>query len=178
MKLRLIPVVVLAVAAPAAGQQHQMQHEMQHEGDHVVAAIRSIFTGVKTNLMRAAEAMPEENYAFAPTPEVRTFGKLIGHVANANYSYCAGALGEASPNKANIEEAVTDKAGLVKALQESFTYCDRAFAIDDMQAMQMNGQRMRLWNLVQNTSHDNEHYGNVVTYMRLKGLTPPSSMGR
>lgn len=141
MKLRYIPALALAVATPAAGQQD----EMQHEGDHVVAAVRSVYDGVKRNLVRAADLVPEADYGFAPTPEVRTFGQLLGHVANSHYSYCAAALGEASPNEADIEKTVTDKAGLVRALQESFAYCDRAYAINDGQAMQMNGQRMRLW---------------------------------
>jgi uncharacterized damage-inducible protein DinB len=173
MKVRIIPVLALAIATPAAAQQH-----MEHEGDHVVAAIRSVYSGVKTNLTRSAQQVPEADYGFKPTPDVRSFGQLIAHVANANYSYCAGALDEQNPNKVNIEETVTSKTGLVKALQESFAFCDRAYAIDDMAAMAMNGQRMRAWFLVQNAAHDNEHYGNIVTYLRLKGMVPPSSAGR
>ncbi len=178
--IRYAPIALLALAAPLAAQQHQMQHG-EHQMDHgLVTAVRSIYDGVKNNVVRAAEAMPEEHYAFRPTPEVRSFGQLLGHIANANYNYCAIALGESNPNSVNIEETATTRTALIEALKASFTYCDRAYAIPDMKAMEMatimRAERPRMWALVQNASHDNEHYGNIVTYMRMKGLTPPSSM--
>ena len=144
---------------------------------------RPAYEAAKGFIVRAAEQVPEATYAFKATADVRTFGQLLGHVANANYMICAVALGEQSPNRENIEQARTTKAALVEALKASFTYCDRAYAMPDAQliAQQANlfGQQMsRLGVLAFNAAHDYEHYGNIVTYMRLNGMTPPSSAGR
>jgi uncharacterized damage-inducible protein DinB len=155
-----------------------MNHAAHHE-DPMVASARAIYETVRGYLNRAAEQMPAEEYAFKPTPDVRSFGQLIAHVANANYNYCSVALGVQNPNTVNIEETVTDKAGLVKALGESFAHCDAAYRIDGTKAHEMarmmGAERPRFHALIQNAAHDFEHYGNVVTYMRLKGIIPPSS---
>jgi len=177
MKFRMVPVLAVFMAVPASAQQHEMQHA-EHTGDHMVAAVRSVYEGVRNNLIAAAEQMPESEFAFAPAEGVRNFGQLIGHVANSAFSYCSVALGVENPNSANFEE-ITSKAGLVEAVKSGFAHCDKAYQINDMQAMEMTEgrmPRMKLWYLVQNTSHSNEHYGNIVTYMRAKGHTPPSSM--
>ncbi len=163
---------LIPVAAPA--QEMHMAH-----GNGGLDAVRPVYDMAKGWLTRAAEQMPEENYSFKPTPEVRSFGQLIGHVANAQYLMCSAIKGEANPSKADFEKT-TGKAALVQALKDSFTYCDAAYQIPEMKAMEevtlfegMKGSR--LWALMFNAAHDNEHYGNVVTYMRLKGLVPPSS---
>jgi uncharacterized damage-inducible protein DinB len=109
---------------------------------------------------------------------VRSFGELVGHIANAGYMFCATAKGEESPSKQDIEK-LTSKAELVAALNASFTYCDAAYEITGMNALEpvkLFGQdHTRLSTLEFNMGHDFEHYGNMVTYMRIKGLTPPSS---
>lgn len=166
MRRILVPVLALVLASPAAAQ------------DASVAGVRNVYDNVKRFVTAAAEAMPEEHYAFAPTPEVRTFGQLVGHVANANYLFCAPVLGEESQGRANAEE-LTAKAQLVAAVRESFAYCDRAYAISGAQGaepLQFFGQpHTKLSVLAFNMGHDYEHYGNMVTYMRMKGLVPPSS---
>jgi uncharacterized damage-inducible protein DinB len=176
MKVRFVPVLAaLAVAAPLAAQQHQ--HGAQG-GDHMAAMVRPHHEGVKGYVIRSAEQMPEENYAFKPTPEVRSFGQLIGHIANANYMICSMASGEANPSRANLEQT-TAKAALVQALKESFAFCDRAYQTSDAKLMEkvdiFGQQQDRLYALIMNVGHVNEHYGNLVTYLRLKGLVPPSS---
>ena len=131
-------------------------------------------------VIRAAEKMPEENYSFKPTPEVRSFGQLVGHVADANYMFCSVALGEPNPAK-NIEKTKTSKADLVAAMKDAVAYCNKAF--DGMtdakgsQIVQIFGsmKAAKLTVLSLNTAHTDEHYGNMVTYMRLKGLVPPTS---
>jgi uncharacterized damage-inducible protein DinB len=179
MKAVIAALAGIVAAAPVAAQQAQQQH-MQHGGDHMVANVRPLYETVRGYLVRAAEQMPEANYSFKPTPEVRSFGQLIGHVANANYMFCNTALGGENPNKTDFEKT-TQKAALVAGLKESFTYCDRAYQITDMQAMEnvqvFGTQRTKMFVLNLNYGHDFEHYGNVVTYMRLKGLVPPSSAG-
>src|SRR5258708_18950684 len=137
---------------------------------------------VKTNIIRAAEKMPEENYSFKPTPDVRSFGQLIGHVANAQYLFCSAVKGE-KPNAPDAEKSLTSKADLVAALKAAFGYCDAAYeGLTDAKAMEnvklFGRDRSRLSVLNFNTAHNNEHYGNIVTYMRLKGLIPPSSEPR
>ena len=144
--------------------------------------VRTMWDGVKNNIIRAAEKMPEENYAFKPVPEVRSFGQLIGHIADAQYMIC----GAAKPEKrspAGIEKAKTSKADLVGALKESVSYCDAVYsATTDESAAEkvtmFGRERSRLGALAMNVSHSNEHYGNLVTYMRMKGLVPPSSEPR
>jgi uncharacterized damage-inducible protein DinB len=129
-------------------------------------------------LMRSAEQMSEANYSFKPTPQVRSFGQIIGHLADAHYMFCSTAKGEANPSKAELEKT-TGKVALIQALKDSYAYCDGAYQLDDAKAMEevsfegMKGSR--LWALAFNMAHDNEHYGNIVTYFRIKGMVPPSS---
>lgn len=144
-------------------------------------ASKAIYTGVKNNIVRAAEKMPEEHYSFKPVPEVRSFGQLLGHIADAQNSYCSSVLGEKNPSL-GIEKSKTAKADLSQALKASFDICDKAHdAQTDASAAQpveSRGGRPKLIVLDSNTSHINEHYGNIVTYMRIKGLVPPSSEPR
>ncbi len=146
-----------------------------------MASVRPLYDNVKDWLIRSAEQVPEEHYSFRPTPEVRSFGELIGHVANANYLFCAGATGEDNPNTTDYEKT-TSKAELVAGVKASFEYCDSAFQMSDSKALEQVtffGQAgSRLWVLMFDVAHDMEHYGNVVTYMRLKGMVPPSSQPR
>jgi uncharacterized damage-inducible protein DinB len=143
-----------------------------------VATLASSMGEVRDYLVRAAEQMPEVDFAYKPTPEVRSFGQLIGHVAEVNFGVCSLVLGEKSPGE-GIEKARTAKAELAEALRASFAYCERAYALSDAEAagtVDLWGEaKPRLAALTLNLTHDWEHYGNVVTYMRLKGMVPPSS---
>lgn len=143
---------------------------------------RGAWEGVRNNVLRAAEKMPEENYAFKPVPEVRSFGQLIGHVADAQLSFCSGAKGVPRP-AVQVEKTKTTKADLVAALKDSDALCDGVFTdLTDAKAAEpvkvFGRERARLSVLYMNTGHSNEHYGNIVTYMRIKGLVPPSSEPR
>ena len=131
---------------------------------------------------RAAEKMPEEEYAFKPDPAVRSFGQILGHVADANYRFCSGVLGESSPSS-GIEKTKNTKAELRAALHDAFAYCNRAYdTLTDASAnetVKAYGQeRNKLGVLWFNASHNLEHYGNLVVYMRQKGIVPPSSEGK
>ena len=146
------------------------------------ANTKGLYSMAKNNVTRAAEKMPEDNFAFKPVPEVRSFGQLLGHIADSNYTFCSAALGEAAPPHA-VEKEKTTKADLVQALKESFTYCDKAYdTLTDAAAAQkvkfFGSERPRLGVLDFNVVHDYEHYGNLVTYLRLKGIVPPSSEPR
>jgi uncharacterized damage-inducible protein DinB len=144
-----------------------------------VGASRAVWEMMSGYLQQSAEQMPEAEYAFKPTPDVRSFGQLIGHVAGAQYMICAAALGEAGKAEDDIEKSKTSKADLVAALKASSDYCRRAYSQPDATASastQLFGQtQTRMYALVVNASHDGEHYGNIVTYLRIKGMVPPSS---
>jgi uncharacterized damage-inducible protein DinB len=147
--------------------------------DPISGAMKQLFDGVARNVVESATKVPEDLYAFEPTPEVRTFGQLIGHVADAMFSYC-GRAGGKTPPMTDVEKTKTSKADLVAALEQARTFCEGIYggttdasAAELVQAGQNQVPRARL--LVANISHVNEHYGNLVTYMRLKGLVPPST---
>jgi uncharacterized damage-inducible protein DinB len=130
--------------------------------------------------------MPADEYAFRPTPDIRTFAQLIGHVINANLFFCSQVTHEKlPPGPANYEQ-VTDKATLVKALDASLAFCDRAYSstTDANYSEPVNmaagvgmgpAKTVRGAILMFNVAHNNEHYGNIVVYMRLKGHVPPST---
>jgi uncharacterized damage-inducible protein DinB len=127
----------------------------------------------------AAEKMPEEYYSFKPTPDVRSFGQLVGHVADSQYYFCSTASGETSP-VSGAEKSKTAKADLVSALKDAVAYCNKTYAaMTDAKGSQMvkmmNFDVARLTVLSTNTAHMYEHYGNMVTYLRLKGIVPPTS---
>lgn len=129
---------------------------------------------------KSAEAMPESNYAFKPTPDVRSFGQLIGHLAEEHYMICAGAKGEKNPKDGVAYEKTTGKAELVKAINESIAYCNAVYnsVKDDPKTLQPAAPGRRdtpFRSLLLNVTHDSEHYGNLVTYLRINGIVPPSS---
>jgi uncharacterized damage-inducible protein DinB len=113
---------------------------------------------------------------------VRTFGELIGHIAGSQRMYCALALGETPPAEDAVEKSATTKAALVQALKESNDYCARAYQQTDAATTGMvdvfGQQRSKLFTLYGNVTHDSEHYGNIVTYMRINKMVPPSSRPR
>jgi uncharacterized damage-inducible protein DinB len=161
---------------------HDEEGEHEHMEGHTsaVEAVAPLYETVKGYIIAAAEQMPEENYGFRPTEEVRTFGEIVGHVANAMYFFCGTVNGTETQAPENFE-ARTTKSGLVEAARTSFGNCDAAYAIDDPSAMEeveFFGQTgTKLWVLTFNIAHTWEHYGNLVTYMRENGLVPPSSQG-
>jgi uncharacterized damage-inducible protein DinB len=141
-----------------------------------------MYTMLSSVVVAAAEKMPEANYAFKPTPDTRSFGQLVGHVADSQYYFCSSAAGETAPSS-GIEKSKTSKADLLAALKESVAYCSKVYAAmtdakgSEMTKM-MNHDFAKLTVLSANTAHDYEHYGNMSTYMRLKGIIPPTSEER
>jgi uncharacterized damage-inducible protein DinB len=147
-------------------------------------SINNMHMTIRRDLLESAEAMPAADYAFKPTPQIRSFAELVGHVASANNYFCSMAKGEAPPSTVNFERTVTDKAALVKALGSALSYCDAVYKeTTDANANQPvklagpggTGQSTRALVLMFNTTHNNEHYGNVILYLRLKGIVPPST---
>lgn len=147
------------------------------------ASSKSLYRFAQDYVVRAAEKMPEEHYAFRPTPDVRSFGEILGHIADAQYLICSTGFGE-KPPVSGIEKSKTTKADLVSALKASVEYCQKAHdALSGAKGAEMidgvpGGKHPRIAALYFNTAHTFEHYGNLITYLRLKGIVPPSSEPR
>jgi uncharacterized damage-inducible protein DinB len=144
--------------------------------------VRRAYAEVRNNILRSAEKMPAENYDFRPAPRVRTFAQLMGHVAQEQYLFFCGPV-KGEQKAADVERTKTTKAELLVALKDSFAYCDSAYdAITDASAKEIvntGGNRsMKLRLLWMNVVHDQSHYGNIVTYLRIKGIVPPSTEGQ
>ena len=144
-----------------------------------VAILKTQADTVRALVLRTAEKVPEDVYSFKPTPEVRSLGGVLGHIADGNNLLCSMANGDKpAPNQVN--EKKTTRADLVAALKASFAACDKVFGgTTDANAsapVDFFGQKQtRLGMLAFTNSHMWEHYGNLVTYMRLKNIVPPSS---
>jgi len=138
-----------------------------------------MYTMLSGVVIAAAMKMPEENYSFKPTPDVRSFGQLVAHVADSQYFFCALAAGETKP-AGGVEKSKSGKVELISALKEAVAYCSRTYAsMTDAKGSEMvkmmNSDFAKLAVLSANTAHNYEHYGNMATYMRLKGIIPPTS---
>lgn len=148
----------------------------------LLAAAKAQHESVKTNLLKTAEVIPENLYSYRPTPEVRTVAQLIGHIADATLGICGG-QGTEKPAPLGAEKSMTTKAELTKALAHAMALCDKAIAgMDDTRAMEqvkffIGGMSPRVMIIAFNTAHNYEHYGNLVTYMRMNKIVPPSSAG-
>ena len=163
---------VIAASTPALAQTSPL-----------ASSAKQVLGFAKNNIVKSAEQVSEADYAFKPVDTVRSFGAIIGHIANANFMICSMGSGAANPMKdVDIEKTKTTKADLQKALADSFAFCEAQFdAMTDAKAAEMvdffQGKQPRLNVLQFNIAHDMEHYGNLVTYMRIKGMVPPSSQG-
>jgi uncharacterized damage-inducible protein DinB len=180
----ILPALVICFLVPAtvALAQEPPKPSVAANADNPISASNKLAYGfLKFTLLRSAEKMPEENYKFRPAWVVRSFGQIIGHVADAQYIFCSQARGEKNPNL-KIERTKTSKADLIAALKDSFAYCDKAY--DNMtdaaasQIVKFNGLDVpKLFMLTVNNMHTVEHYGNLTVYLRMKNIVPPSTEG-
>src|SRR5690349_21402796 len=155
----------------------------------LAASAKAMHATIRRDLAEAAEAMPTEDFAFKPTPEVRSFAQLVGHVINANNFFCSQAAGAERPTTTNFEKE-TEKATLIKGLTDALAYCDKVYGsmtdatfaeaatLIGFPGMAPKTATTRGAVLIFNTTHNNEHYGNLVVYLRLKGKVPPSTARR
>jgi uncharacterized damage-inducible protein DinB len=169
--------VVVAAAALAEAQGPAQQGPVG-----MTQYLQNAYGNIKRNLTEAANKLSDADYAFKPTtmPEVRTFGQLFGHVANAQFGQCAAAKGVPNPNMGTNNEQKTTKAEIVKALAESFAFCDDAFSsLSDQNRGQImargRGQMARDAILADLIAHSNEMYGYAAVYLRAKNVVPPST---
>ena len=161
--------MTFAVLAGTAGLQAQ---------NPLSTELKGAYNAIKTNVTKAAERMPEDQYGFKAAPDIRTFGGLIGHIADAQLFYCSPLTGTAK--RGDAERTKTAKADIQAALKASFEVCDSVInSLTDADAMAMiagrGGQRSKLSTLWGMVAHSNEEYGYLSVYMRLKGIVPPST---
>ena len=147
----------------------------------LVSSSQGLFSVAKGDILKSLDKIPDNLWSFQPTPEVRTVGQLFAHVADGQYEFCSSAEGKQIDK--GIEKTAKTKADVAAAVKEAFAYCDAAFAkMTDASAAELvpffGRQLSRLSIMDFNTAHTMEHYGNLVTYMRLKGIVPPSSEGQ
>src|SRR5688500_13304667 len=154
----------------------------------IVTEVKNAYTSIQNNIVKAAEQFPAEKLTWQPTPAVRSWARLIGHIIDDNNSACWLLAGdEKAPPRVDTMDNQDSPANklskddLVKGLKESVDRCNKAFASvneTNMGERHGTGRRSKLFMLLYNTSHTNEHYGNIATYMRLNNLVPPSSAPR
>jgi uncharacterized damage-inducible protein DinB len=168
MKTLLVTALLLSASLAVADEPNPLS-----------ATLKGTYDRIGKLLVAAADEMPATDYAWRPTPEVRSFGQIIGHVADAQYMFCASAKHEKLAPK-NNEKTVTGRDALKKALADAVVYCEAVYAAttdaslkDPVELPWMKTNKLGALHV--NVSHDNEHYGNLVTYLRMKKLVPPSS---
>ena len=179
--MRYMVAGIILVSAVAASAQTPKPRPPQT----LPAYLQAQYTLLKQSITGSAEKMPAEHFGFKPTPEVRSFAAIIGHTMETQYFYCSNAKGQAPPAVAtDLEKKATDKAAVVQIVKDAFAYCDDAFAtVTNESALEMitigtapnQRQVARTNQLMMVLTHGNEHYGNLVTYLRIKGIVPPSS---
>ncbi len=171
--MKSLSILFLACSAAAFAQPETAKPDL------VVASSKGFYTYAKTEVLKAAEKMPADSYSFRPTDDVRTFAEVLGHIADATYGICGGAVGD-KPPAVSVEKTKRAKPEVMAALKEAFAYCDGVWA--GMTANKMletatmfGGPKTRVSILDFNTGHTYEHYGNLSTYMRMKKIVPPST---
>ena len=158
----------------------QAQAQTQATPPDPTTPFKGFYNSTKRNVIGAAEKMPAEHFSYKPTSDVRSYAEIFGHIMDTNYWACAALRGEANPNKDDLEKTLKTKDDVVKAVKASFEYCDGAMTNlteANLRETFKNGTRdaPKTSPLLLLIAHSQEHYGNLVTYLRLKGIVPPSS---
>jgi hypothetical protein len=169
--------MAVAQAPPAGGPPPPPPPEKGSIPAMISEAVAN-YTQIKTIILASAEKMPAENYSFKPTPEIRSYGELFTHVAQTQMALCAA---PGTPRPAPI--TATAKDAIIAALKTSFDLCDAAYAkVTADNATEISGggfmRGSKLGMIGKNVAHDNEMYGQMVVYMRMKGIVPPSTAMR
>ena len=179
MKTPFLPVLSLAllVGLPA----NAVAQTAGGSTSAVVGSLKGLHDITVNNIMETATMLDEDIYEYQPTDEVRTTGQILSHIANAQFMFCSTAAGVDNPNDQNYEETATSKADVIAALESGFEFCSGIYdGMSDEAGAEMTnlfGMEMaRSAILAFNSTHNYEHYGNLVTYMRINGIVPPSSM--
>lgn len=136
-----------------------------HAAPGALEELQKSFAAVSEAVTKSADMVPADKYTYRPVATVRTFGELVAHIADSYAWYCTRAAGREVEWSDAIEKGKTDKATVTQKLRESLAACTAAYDNDSS----------HLGGLINNVGHTNLHYGNVITYLRMMGLVPPSS---
>jgi len=171
----LVLAVTLGTSATAAGQLPAASPQLG-----LAASFQRSYNQMKRFITTQAERMPEGDYGFKPAADIRTFGQLVGHIADYNYIFCAPARGGVNPMAGTSLENTPSKARLLEVLAMSFAFCDEAFGtLTDTSALEMVSQGAnqvtRVGSLVPVLVHGYEEYGYSAVYARMRGVVPPST---
>jgi uncharacterized damage-inducible protein DinB len=180
----MLAVSGLAFGQAAVGHDHMAMAQAAASGASTAtgpaAEVQRAYAGQLNNIMKAAEKMPADQYQYKPTPEVRTFARIVNHVTEAQARSCGAANHTDPANMVKVPSDTADKDEILAGLKASFSECDKAFAATtDANFTEMltvgQGKRSRAGLMWGTVSHDNEQYATLAMYLRLKGLVPPSS---
>jgi hypothetical protein len=188
-------VLMLALGATGAPVAANAQGAMQAKPDQkptFAMVIDRNLGNVEKEVVQAADAMPDDKFNFAPTQGefkgVRTFAVEVKHIAVANYALGAGILGEKPPvdlKGENGPDNITSKADVMKFLKDSFAYAHKAAnSIDETNVLGLvqspfgPNKVTRLGLAIGMISHPQDHYGQMVEYLRMNGIIPPASRGQ
>jgi hypothetical protein len=153
---------------------------LQAQTNPMSTELKMSWDRLKGNIVRSVDKLPDDAFAFHPTPnmpEVKTLAQWVGHLIDGAARSCGQVKGEAK--NLGAEKGMTTKAQLQAAMKEAFDLCDSVHAsLTDAQAVEMVNNRTKISILWANVSHLNEGYGSLAVYMRLKGIVPASSEGR
>lgn len=179
MRTLTLLMAFVAISAVAPAQAPTKPSVTAPQANPLTDFTKLNYLGGKMEVLLSAEKVPADDYSFKPTDAVRSFGEILGHVADTQYAFCSVVRGEKSPQP-KIEKTKSSKADLIVALQDAFAYCDKAYdgmtdasGIEMVRMMGMSVPRLGI--LISNNQHISLHYGNLITYMRLKNIVPPSS---
>ena len=162
--------LIAAAQQPPSGQKFTVASSIVERG----------YKNTQRNLTEAAEKMPEADYSFKPTPQMRPFSQLVAHVALAQFGTCSTLKGQPDPHKDDKEENFKTKSEAVALLKASTALCDEAFAgLTDENMHELlkagNNEAARGLFVTGTNSHGQEMYGTMAVYLRLKGITPPTT---
>jgi len=143
------------------------------------AEVLTAYNRLKPNVLKAAEKMPEADFQYKPTADIRTFARIVNHVTEAQFHVCSALNGTTVDPKA-VPSDTADKATVIAGLKASFAACDTAYgALTDATINEVVTlgpvKRSRIGLAWGNVSHDNEQYAELSTYLRLKGIVPPTA---
>jgi hypothetical protein len=184
MSAAMLAVLGVAFGQAPAGHDHMAMGQAPAGGAPVAtgpaAEVQRAYAGQMGNILKAAEKMPADQYQYKPTPEVRTFARVVNHVTEAQARSCGVANHTAPADMVKTPSDTADKDAVIAGLKASFAECDKAFAATtDANFTEMytagQGKRSRAGLMWGTVSHDNEQYSTLAMYLRLKGLVPPSS---
>ena len=159
-------------------------------GQPTLSQLEDRFAGIaEQQFVPAADAMPEEKYSFAPTNgefrKVRTFGDMVKHVAVSNYGMAGAILHEKPPVKLDTQsdlDSIRTKADIMAFLKGSFAYLHKALSsiteknqTDLIRSPDSDEPLARLEVADRALWHSNNHYGQLVMYLRMNGIVPPAS---